>query len=524
MNELVKPSDEALDLVHSWLEDNGIETANCTYSPAKDWIKISLPINAVENLLDTKYSVFQHTEGGYLVRAPEWSLPEHLHEHIVVIQPTTSFFSPQKLGRTFKEVKVAAPPPPPFPASTDPAIVAACNVSLVTPLCLRTLYGTVNYTVQSAAKNSIGLNDFLGESNNRSDTRIFLQKFRNDSASAADSFTVQIIDGGNNEQTQENATELAAGKDLEGDLDSETILSIVYPTPLIAYSTGGSPPFLGDLTTPNNTNEPYLDWLNHILNQTSLPQVISTSYADDEQTVPLSYATAVCNGFAQLGSRGISLFFGSGDSGVGTDGTCSSNDGHNTSTFLAMFPSSCPWITSVGATKFIPEVVATDVSNGFVSGGGFSRYFARPDYQADVVSKYVTGLRGNFSTLYNSSGRAYPDLAAQGYRFSTIWNGSLNPLDGTSASTPTVASIFALVNDALIAQGKPPMGFLNPWLYSVGFEAFKDVTSGSAIGCGTEGFPARTGWDAVTGFGTPYFWDILPLVNVTLTNLTSLGT
>lgn len=521
VNELVRPANDSLDLVHSWLEDNGISTSHCEYSSAKDWMKLSLPINAVENLLDTQYSVFQHEEGGYLVRAPEWSLPQHLHEHITAIQPTTSFFSPRKLGRMFKEVPesaLTAPPPPPNNPSrkTDPAIAAACNASLVTPLCLRTLYGTINYTVQSSTKNSIALNNFLGESNNRSDTKIFLQKYRPDAVSSADSFEVVIIANGNDEQTQETPAELEAQKDMEGNLDSETILSISYPTPLIAYSTGGSPPFVPDLLTVNNTNEPYLEWLNHVLNQTSLPQVISTSYADDEQTVPLSYAISVCNGFAQLGARGVSLFFGSGDSGVGPPGYCSTNDGKNTPTFLAMFPTSCPYITSVGATKFIPEIVATDGANSFVSGGGFSRYFSRPAYQDAVVAPYVQALGTQFSGLYNSSGRAYPDLAAQGYHYSTIWNGTLHPLDGTSASTPTVAAIFSLVNDDLIAKGKPPMGFLNPWLYSAGYKGFMDIVNGSAIGCGTNGFPAKEGWDAVTGFGTPWFPSLRDLAaNVT---------
>jgi tripeptidyl-peptidase I len=516
VNDLVKPTDEALNLVHSWLEENGIPTSKCEYSPAKDWIRLSLPINAIENLLDTEYSVYQHKEGGYLVRAPEWSLPQHLHDHITAIQPTTSFFSPKKLGRTFKEVldlSSAIPPPSTNdpPRNTDPAIAAACNATLVTPLCLRTLYGTINYTVQSTTKNTIALNNFLGESNNRSDTKIFLQSYRPDAVSGADTFKVEIIADGNDEQTPETEAELKARKDMEGDLDSETIISMAYPIPLIAYSTGGSPPYIADRLTPKNTNEPYLDWLNYVLNQTSLPQVISTSYADDEQTVPLSYALSVCSGFAQLGARGVSLFFGSGDSGVGPPGYCLTNDGHNTSTFLAMFPTSCPYITSVGATKFIPEIVATDGDNSFVSGGGFSNYFARPAYQDAVVSPYVKALGNQFSGLYNSSGRAYPDLAAQGYRYSTIWNGTLHPLDGTSASTPTVAAIFSLVNDDLIAKGKPPMGFLNPWLYSVGYKGFMDIVNGSAVGCGTQGFPAKEGWDAVTGFGTPWFPSIREL-------------
>lgn len=85
----------------------------------------------------------------------------------------------------------------------------------------------------------------------------------------------------------------------------------------------------------------------------------------------------------------------------------------------------------------------------------------------------------------------------------TVWDGEEVLLDGTSASCPTASAVLSLVNDALLAEGKSALGFLNPWLYTVGAKAFTDVTSGSAIGCGTSGFPAQTGWDAVTGFGTP---------------------
>lgn len=167
-----------------------------------------------------------------------------------------------------------------------------------------------------------------------------------------------------------------------------------------------------------------------------------------------------------------------------------------------------PNVTSVGATKnFKPEVAAFDPRNRFASGGGFSNYFKRPAYQNDnsVVRNYISSLGGEFAGLFNTAGRGYPDIAAQGQAFVTIWNGTITLLDGTSASTPTASAILSLVNDALIAAGKPVLGFLNPWLYSTGYAAFTDITSGSAIGCGGSGFPAEAGWDAVTGFGTPYF-------------------
>lgn len=101
-------------------------------------------------------------------------------------------------------------------------------------------------------------------------------------------------------------------------------------------------------------------------------------------------------------------------------------------------------------------------------------------------------------------GRAYPDISCLGQRFTIIWNGTAEQLVGTSGASPICAGVLGLANDALLAAGKPPLGFLNPWLYSGGYKAFTDITSGSAQGCEVEGFPATAGWDAVTGFGTPY--------------------
>jgi tripeptidyl-peptidase-1 len=313
---------------------------------------------------------------------------------------------------------------------------------------------------------------------------------------------------------------------VEGNLDVQTMLGVGWPTKLIAYTVGGSPPFQSDEATTSNTNEPYLVWLDALLStpDTSLAKVISTSYDDSEQTVPYSYASRVCNDMAQLGARGVSLFYASGDSGVGSSGDCVTNDGQNKTSFLPQFPSSCPFITSVGATmNFTPEVVAYS-SSGYSSGGGFSRYFSRPAYQDGIVDKYVESLGDKYAEYYNKEGRGYPDLAAQGYKYTEVWDNRNILVSGTSAATPTITAIFALVNDALLAAGKNTLGFLNPWLYKKGYKAFTDITSGSAVGCSEiadgQGFPAQEGWDAVTGFGTPRFksiLDILCIDNVTFT-------
>ena len=505
VNDLVKPTEDALAQVHEWLGEY-VDVGSVKYSSAKDFISVTLPVSEVEKMLDTKYGVYRHTDGTSLVRAPEWKLPEHLHEHITTIQPTTSFLRTKPQAKTWVGVESEELDIPNYPAMDNATVDQVCNTSAVTPLCLRTLYGTVNYEPQALDKNQVGLSNYLGELNNRSDARIYLERYRPEAVAGADDFKQISVAGGSISQAPENDTELEGGTGIEGALDIETLLGISWPTPLLAWSTAGEPPFLPDADNPTVDSEPYLTWLNYILQQDNIPQVISNSYEDNEQTVPPAYAHAVCSKFAQLTARGVSIIFGSGDGGAGgvqPGGSCLSNRDNSTQ-FIPLFPSSCPYVTSVGGTVgFDPEVVAYDPRNKYSSGGGFSNYFPRPAFQASAVEAYLEKIGDQFSDLYNASGRAYPDIAAYSVNYTVIWNGTLIRVDGTSAATPTIAAILALVNDALLAAGKPVLGWLNPWLYKKGKAAFTDVTEGSSLGCNTTGLPAVEGWDAVTGFGTP---------------------
>lgn len=113
-----------------------------------------------------------------------------------------------------------------------------------------------------------------------------------------------------------------------------------------------NPTWIADAYTTYDSDEPYIRWLQYLLAlpDNALPSVVSTSYDDDEQTIPLSYASRACGMFAELGARGVTLLFASGDSGVGPTGYCYSNNGTNATTFLPEFPSTCPYVTSVGAT------------------------------------------------------------------------------------------------------------------------------------------------------------------------------
>ena len=154
-------------------------------------------------------------------------------------------------------------------------------------------------------------------------------------------------------------------------------------------------------------------------------------------------------------------------------------------------------MTSVGSTQGInPETAAPFTS------GGFSNIFAQPDYQADAVAGYLKTLGNTNQGLFNASGRAFPDVSAQGVNFVVDVAGQGQGVSGTSASSPTFAAVVALLNDRLISAGRPTLGFLNPWLYAEGYKAFTDITTGnSSIQCSDDdpprGFNATEGWDPV---------------------------
>lgn len=149
-------------------------------------------------------------------------------------------------------------------------------------------------------------------------------------------------------------------------------------------------------------------------------------------------------------------------------------------------------LTSVGGTENIsPEITA------FFSSGGFSNIFPRPSYQDDAVQGYLSQLGSTNAGLFNTSGRGFPDVSAQANNFITRIAGVFQPVGGTRASTPAFASVIALLNEQRLNAGLPPLGFINPLLYSEGASALNDITIGSNPGCGAQGFPALPGWDPV---------------------------
>ncbi|CRG88197.1 tripeptidyl-peptidase I [Talaromyces islandicus] len=500
----LQPSAESSKAVMTWLKSEGVSEDLTTVS--SDWIKFIVPVKQAERMLNTTFYVFHDDDSNsYRVRTLEYSVPHRIHRYIQLIQPTTHFGrSKPHRSLVFNKAEVDAP----NKAAVD------CGTS-VTPDCLRQLYKLGDFVASPDPRNKLGISGYLEQYARYDDLEAFLQAYAPKMTDA--NFTVQSINGGLNEQSSENDS-------TEASLDIQYGIALAYNLSTIFFSTGGRGPLVPDLSQPDashSSNEPYLEQLHYLLDlpDDELPSVLSTSYGENEQTLPESYTNTTCNLIAQLGARGVSVIFSSGDEGVGS--TCLTNDGTNTTTFDPIYPASCPFVTSVGGTYQINPERAISFSSG-----GFSRRFGRPSYQDDAVSSYLSSLGDKWQGLYNPQGRGFPDVAAQAHSYIVQDHGKFVKVDGTSASAPTFAAIVADLNSVRLSNGQPTLGFLNPWIYSLNGSGFTDIVDGGSTGCtGKESrtglaapavpyasWNATGGWDPVTGLGTPLFDALSKLV------------
>jgi len=537
VNAFFAPSSESTKAVSSWLTSAGI-----SHVAAGDSVHFSTTIDSANTLLGAKFVNYKNTAGTTKLRTTQYSVPDDLVEHIDIITPTTFFGKTQtekthlQLGKraTKRLSRRVAPRSVARKAlakryETPAQINATCLLHNVTgyttigPDCLKLIYN-VTYSPSATSGSKIGFGSFLNQSAQYLDLFTYEQTF----GIPFQNFSVVLINGGQNVQSNSSAEE---DNIEEADLDVQNIIGISHPLPVTEFITGGSPPFIPNLDEPVvNENEPYLQYYNYLLAQpnSDLPQVISNSYGDDEQTVPERYAKRVCNKIGMTGLRGISILESSGDTGVGSP--CQSNDGLKTPQFTPEFPATCPYVTGVGGTQSLePEIAWTG------SSGGFSNYFGRPFYQEPMVDHYLSdeisaAVKTYYTPYTNFSNRGFPDVAAHSLTpdFQVIYDTIPSPSGGTSAASPLWAGIIGMINDARLSAGQPQLGFLNPWLYSVGYKGLNDITMGGSIGCngvddqtgmnvtGASIIPyatwnATAGWDPVTGLGTPNLGLLIPI-------------
>ena len=242
--------------------------------------------------------------------------------------------------------------------------------------------------------------------------------------------------------------------------------------------------------------------------------VISLSWGENDVGVYNAYSGAcasACNAtadgsytllhpvLAEAAAEGIGVFSASGDCGAAAGTSGLSTD----------YPASDPWVTGVGGTLLTllnggwssetgwsgNESGATSpgCGNQGGSGGGFAP-FPRPPWQA------ASGLPSSPST------RGVPDVAlVAASTVQILYNGFTVGVGGTSAACPMWAGLEAVADG--LAGGS--LGDLAPSLYTTArslsaSSAFHDITGG------WNGYSAGTGWDPVTGLGTPDFGQLEP--------------
>ncbi|KAF2705326.1 subtilisin-like protein [Pleomassaria siparia CBS 279.74] len=513
VRETFAPSDETRESVLQWLSESGITSVR--HEGALHTLAFDLPVSDVERLLKTKYYVYEHDESGEAhVACEQYSVPEHISKHINVITPTLHFEN--KLTRhgskSVKRTDFESHPSHEEIVSEseietadagDEGMIAASDGSFnvqdcskqITPACLRALYNIPEATTTPSSNNSFGIQEF----NDNSYTPADLDQFFTSYAPAAVGSRPKLVSIAGGALTSSNPSDFNTHG--ESNLDLEYAMAMVYPQAVTLYQVGNN-------QASNGSTDP-----EQYMMQT---KVVSTSWGSNENQQTSAMMDSLCLEYMKLGLQGVTVLFSTGDNGVGGNGDCKDNK------FQPDWPATCPYVTAVGATQVDTSVtdIASTLSKGgqvevainttIRSGGGFSQHFATPDYQNASVQTYLSNHAPTYTAdRFESRGRAIPDISLNGHAWIVINGGAQTGVDGTSASTPLLGSMITMINQARLAAGKGTVGFINPVLYAHKDAYIKDVTVGTNPGCGTNGFSAVSGWDPVTGLGTPDYQKLL---------------
>jgi kumamolisin len=273
-----------------------------------------------------------------------------------------------------------------------------------------------------------------------------------------------------------------AGNQPDGDADTEVMLDIEV---IGAIAPGAR---IAVYFAPNTTAG-FLDAITTAIHDSQRnPSVVSISWGQAEDA-PQGWTdqdrNAYNQAFQDAAALGVTVCTAAGDDG--------SNDNVDDGQAHVDFPAASPWVLSCGGTKLtssggrITSEVTWHEPTGGATGGGVSRFFDKPDYQANA------GVPNQVDT--NQPGRGVPDVAGDadpqtGYQIRV--DGQDTVVGGTSAVAPLYAALIARINQKTGRKA----GFANPKLYAHGRQ--RDVVDGD-----NGAYRARAGWDACTGLGSP---------------------
>ena len=272
-----------------------------------------------------------------------------------------------------------------------------------------------------------------------------------------------------------------------------------------------------------------------------LATVISQSFASAEDAFASTQSLLTLrHAFVSAAANGVTVLGSSGDGGTANS---SFTPVPNPTTFpypTVEWPASDPLVTGVGGTYLCTDPItglgvdSTDPPSrcrnqthrevGWIaSGGGFSHVFGTPSYQTSLPagSTPIGDMRGVPDVAYQASALTgvlvydtAPGDAAGGLVCPTgdPCSAGWYVVGGTSASCPQWAALVAIA-DQIAGHG---LGLINPRLYELASGPdygtyFYDVTTGlNQTDPSIPGYPATTGWDPITGLGTPDAATLVP--------------
>ncbi|KAJ7044034.1 peptidase S8/S53 domain-containing protein [Mycena alexandri] len=537
------PSEEAVHAVTSWIVGSGFPQERVRVSETKGWVMINASVAETEKLLNTQYHVYKHKSGKEHIACEAYYLPAHIVPHVALVTPSIDFNAMLAKRASDPTHKLGQPVGSKISSTIHSDDLDNCDVT-ITPACVRALYD-FRYSPVAADKNSFGIVEYTPQAYRAADLDLFAKNFTSlGGESLVGARPVFISVQGGVVQT----TNVSFEFNVESNFDLAYAMNLVTGhQPVTLYQVGdfeigasfnnfldaldGSYcTFKGgdDPTTDSIYPDPLpggykgasccLNIIQYLIINSCSTRLWHRSYADNEADLSPAYAIRQCAEYAKLGLMGVTVLYSSGDNGVaGNDALCLNPDDSQTEDglrFNPLFPGTCPFVVGVGGTQINPGSTVTDPESAAeLSSGGFSNYFSIPDYQKSAVAGYLKANPPPFpSSVYNATSRVFPDISSNAVNFTTTAEGIFFPVSGTSASSPVVGAILSMINDARLAVGKGPIGFINPAIYSAAFkDAFNDITDGSNPGCGTPGFAAARGYDPVTGLGTPNFPKLLKL-------------
>ncbi len=241
--------------------------------------------------------------------------------------------------------------------------------------------------------------------------------------------------------------------------------------------------------TPSDSTADLMNAVSSMVSSGSV-NIISISWGNAEAQMTDSQATGYNEVFQEATQKGITIFAASGDYGSYY------YSGNGTQTLSVNFPASDPYVTAVGGSslylfdgKFNQTAWGEEYEGKSVgSGGGFSRFFTRPYWQA--------------APGFNSTMRGVPDVSMDANQYTgmvVVSGGAQYQVGGTSIATPIWAAIGAIIEQR---YGKG-LGNIDPLLYQISRTGLYGL-SFTQITAGTNGFySAGPGWNPVTGLGTP---------------------